>query len=187
LPLAAALPRPGTTAAGLIPVRPRLFDEPGALDRALDDFLRSDPEVAQIVGTRRFPEDLTRIRLTWGHAKSYGGEGVILIGDAAHPVTPAGGQGANAAIADARALADIALRDESDLVAAFERRRRPANERSQSPSRAIVPVFSLPDWLLFSAAPQFARLIRWFPGLPARGLRFASTAFTDQLSTDRSL
>lgn len=183
LPLAAGLWRPGTTAAGLIPVRPRLFDEPGALDRALDDFRRSDPEVAEFLGTRRFPEEFTRFRLTWGHAESYGGGGVILIGDAAHPVTPAGGQGANAAIADARALAALAILDESRLVAAYESRRRPANERSLRPSRAIVPIFSLPDWLLFSAAPRFARLLRWFPGLPARGLRFVSTAFIDQPTT----
>jgi len=43
-----------------------------------------------------------------GHAPRYGAAGAVVMGDAAHPVSPAGGQGANMSIADARALAELA-------------------------------------------------------------------------------
>jgi 2-polyprenyl-6-methoxyphenol hydroxylase-like FAD-dependent oxidoreductase len=52
------------------------------------------------------------------------------MGDAAHPVSPAGGQGANMSIADARALAEIAVRNPSQLLEEYEYRRRKDNERS---------------------------------------------------------
>jgi len=180
LPLLGAIWRPSGVAAGLIPVRPCLFEHEGMLQRVLAEFAASDRQVAEIIGARRFPADLARIRIAWGHAAWYGVEGAVLIGDAAHTVTPAGGQGANAAIADARALAEIALSDESQLLAAYERRRRPANERSIAPSRIFCRVLSLPDIVLFPWVPVLLRLPSWFPSLALRGLRYVSTAFLDE-------
>ena len=76
------------------------------------------------------PRMLTRVRRVYGHADRYVVDGAAILGDAAHPMSPAGGQGANAAIFDALALADVAdaaLRDDdlsAQRLAAYERRRR---------------------------------------------------------------
>lgn len=104
-----------------------------------------------------FPRDFTRIRRPYGHASTYVADSAALIGDAAHPMSPVGGQGANAAIWDAIALAEVAdaaLRA-GDLarerLAAYEAQRREANHRSLSFTRRAVTL---------------ARLDRWIPGAP---------------------
>ena len=84
----------------------------------------------------RFPERFAHIRRPFGHAARYVDDGAVLMGDAAHPVTPAGGQGANMSVADGVALAEVAqqalsLDDcSSRQLEAYETLRRPANERS---------------------------------------------------------
>ena len=178
--LLGTLARPAGKGAGLIAVRPRLFLNDGELQSALSSFCTSDRLVTDVIGSRRYPDDLTRVRLSWGHATSYGADGVVLIGDAAHAVTPAGGQGANMAIADARVLADVGLYGELRLVDEYERRRRPANERSMRISRAASRVISLPDFVLAPMIPTAFRLINSFPQVFARGLRFVATAFQEQ-------
>jgi len=175
----AAIPRPAGIGAGLLPVRPELFEDEHGIERVLEEFCRSDRQVAEIVGERRFPGDLARVRLAWGHAERYGIEGAVLIGDAAHTVTPAGGQGANAAIADARVLADVAITNETRLVAEYERRRRPANERSITPSRTVSRILALPRFMLSPWLPAAIRCLGRFPAIPVRGLRFVSTAFLE--------
>lgn len=174
-----AIPRPAGIGAGLLPVRPELFDDERRVERVLEEFCNSDRQVAEIIGQRRFPGDLARVHLAWGHAQHYGIEGAVLIGDAAHTVTPAGGQGANAAIADARVLADVAFTNETRLVAEYERRRRPANERSIAPSRTLSRFVSLPRFMLSPWIPAAIRCFSRFPAIPVRGLRFVSTAFLD--------
>ncbi|HEY2250132.1 MAG TPA: FAD-dependent monooxygenase [Planctomycetaceae bacterium] len=181
--LLAGLSRPSGTAAGLIAVRPRLFQNDRDVQHALDEFSACVPQVAQVLGTRRYPSDLAHVRLSWGHAARYGTDGALLIGDAAHAVTPAGGQGANMAIADARIVAEAALSGESQLVEEYERRRRPANARSMQLSRRATTVASLPNWILAPAIPTAFRILNRCPRLFARGLRFTSTAFLE--STDR--
>jgi 2-polyprenyl-6-methoxyphenol hydroxylase-like FAD-dependent oxidoreductase len=173
------IPRPGGTGAGLIVMRPRLFDNPDKLRRCLQQFLDSDRRLADIVGSRRFPEDLVRVRLGWGHAVRYGTEGAVLIGDAAHAVTPAGGQGANMAIADARVLADVVRSGEAQLVQEYESRRRAANERSMGISRWATRLLSLPDFVAAPFLPAAFRISRYFPKIAARGVRYASTAFLE--------
>lgn len=104
-----------------------------------------------------FPRDFTRIRRPYGHASTYVADGAALIGDAAHPMSPVGGQGANAAVWDAIALAEVAdaaLRDgdlSRERLAAYEAQRREANHRSLSFTRRAVTL---------------ARLDRWIPGAP---------------------
>jgi 2-polyprenyl-6-methoxyphenol hydroxylase-like FAD-dependent oxidoreductase len=76
-----------------------------------------------------------------GHAPSWSAPGALLIGDAAHPMSPAGGQGINMALRDAivaanhlvpvlRAGADAGALDEA--AAAIERERRPEIEQIQA-------------------------------------------------------
>jgi 2-polyprenyl-6-methoxyphenol hydroxylase-like FAD-dependent oxidoreductase len=173
------IPRPGGTGAGLIAMRPRLFDNPAQLQQSLHEFFATDSRLADIVGSRRFPDDLIRVRLGWGHADRYGTEGAILIGDAAHAVTPAGGQGANMAIADARVLADIIRVGESQLVEQYETRRRAANERSMGISRWATRLLSLPDFVTAPFLPAALWLASRFPAIATRGLRSVSTAFLE--------
>jgi 2-polyprenyl-6-methoxyphenol hydroxylase-like FAD-dependent oxidoreductase len=177
--LMAALPRPGGRGAGLIAARPRLFEKDGEIQRALDAFCAVDTGAAEVIASRRYPDDLVRVKIRFGHADRYGVDGAVLIGDAAHAVTPAGGQGANSSIADARVLSQVILGGESSLIAAFERRRRPANARALRLSRAASWMMSLPDFALSAPIPFAFRFLNTFPGLFARGLRFASTAFVE--------
>ncbi|MBI4342602.1 MAG: FAD-dependent monooxygenase, partial [Candidatus Omnitrophica bacterium] len=102
------------------------------------------------------PEGDGHFRRPFGHAPRYVGDGIALLGDAAHPVTPAGGQGANMSVADAAVLAEVALEalrsgDRSARrLARYEIVRRPANARS----------------LLFSARPRaMFRLLQIVPAL----------------------
>ena len=62
-----------------------------------------------------------------GLAPRFFGPGVVLLGDAAHPVTPNMGQGAGLAIEDACCLANLLDGDRplTDLLAAYEALRRP--------------------------------------------------------------
>jgi hypothetical protein len=124
-----------------------------------------------------------RVARPFGHAPSYVADGAALIGDAVHPMTPAGGQGANASIWDALALADVAdaallANDVSrDRLFAYERMRRPLNERSIAISRAARRVFRTGRFLPLSfLAPLALRTIEVL-GWPKRMIlrRFAST------------
>jgi 2-polyprenyl-6-methoxyphenol hydroxylase-like FAD-dependent oxidoreductase len=136
-----------------------------------------------LLNERNFPADFAVFRPQFGHAPRYGVPGAVLLGDAAHPVTPAGGQGANMAIADAVALADcIREGHDEDLIARYERRRRRANERSVSISRSVTRVLRLPAWLMDRLVLPVGKWLGRRPAGPARVLRTFSTAFLD--STD---
>jgi 2-polyprenyl-6-methoxyphenol hydroxylase-like FAD-dependent oxidoreductase len=139
-------PVPNEKGIGLVPVRSKIFDANPEVEESWSRFCSIDAVVHDVMRERKFPQGLFRIRRPWGHAPHYGTEGAILIGDAAHPVSPAGGQGANMSVADACVLAELALRDEPNLLAEYERRRRPANARSMAPTRIAAWVFELPDW-----------------------------------------
>jgi 2-polyprenyl-6-methoxyphenol hydroxylase-like FAD-dependent oxidoreductase len=174
------IPRPGGTAAGLIAMRPRLFDNLVNLERGVQEFVDSDPRLPDIVGSRRFPGELIRVQLKWGHAERYGIDGAVLIGDAAHAVTPAGGQGANMAIADARVLAEVVRSGVTQVVEQYESRRRAANERSIGISRWATRILSLPDFALAPLLPAAFRIATRLPKTVARGLRSVSTAFLER-------
>ncbi len=104
------MPFPNGKGAGLVPVLSRTFDAIPSVEAAWSRFCGVDPTIREVIRDRQFPHDFVRIRRPWGHAPRYGGDGAILIGDAAHPVSPAGGQGANMSVADARRAGRAGLR-----------------------------------------------------------------------------
>ncbi|MGI8980621.1 MAG: FAD-dependent oxidoreductase [Pirellulaceae bacterium] len=174
----ACIPQPEGRAAGIIGVRPRAFEDEASLRGALAEFAGQDPRLKQILGKRVFPRDFVRVQLKFGNSPTYVHPGAALIGDAAHPVTPAGGQGANLAIADARCLADAILRGNDPFLADYNRIRRRAATRSLRLSRGAAWAFSLPESALahvpLSAVVRLAD--RW-PSLLRFALRTPATAF----------
>jgi len=166
---------------GLVGVRSTIFDDLSRAQAAWKEFVTTEPILAEVHGWRRFPDDFQRVRRPWGHARRYGGPGALLMGDAAHPVSPAGGQGANMSVADGRAIAELALAGTRDLVTAYERRRRPPNRRSVRITRLLDFVLILPDWLL-PPIPLFwvFRQVGRYPSLVPRVLRTFSTTFLER-------
>ena len=143
--------------------------------------------------TRMFPLDFLcfgfvwpSIRRRWGHAPRYGCDGLILMGYAAHPVSPVGGQGTNMAVADAATFADLVQETVPDLLGEYERRRRPGNERSLRFTRNAARLLQLPSYCLPGFALRGA--FRWVcrhPSALVNTIRYASTAFranTERLS-----
>ena len=143
LPAAVFIPWPGNAGVLLMPLAAdrakRLFEQPPEV------FWSALEQVTSMACSLReqieFPRDFRRVARPFGHAGSYVANGAALIGDAAHPMTPAGGQGANASIWDALALADVAdaaLRTDDvsrERLFPYERVRRPVNDGSVSFSR----------------------------------------------------
>lgn len=140
-----------------------------------------------------FPGGFGYFRRPFGLASRYVGDGVALLGDAAHPVTPAGGQGANSSVADAAILTEVALEALRDKdcsavrLARYEALRRPANERSLQFSRRPRQVFRT-----LQTAPWLTPLLRWFlryvdqqEALKMTFLTSVSNAFTSSLSGTR--
>ena len=181
-----AVPLPNGKGAGLIAVRPWIFDRPGETQQGWSRFREIDSGIVDVMGAQQFPGDLTRIRRRWGHAPRYGCDGLILMGDAAHPVSPVGGQGTNMAVADAATFADLVQENVPDLLGEYERRRRPANGRSLRFTRNAAYLLQVPSYCL----PGFALrgIFRWVcrhPSAVVNTIRYASTAFranTERLS-----
>jgi 2-polyprenyl-6-methoxyphenol hydroxylase-like FAD-dependent oxidoreductase len=176
---AVPLPQRG---AGVALVRPGIFERKDLARKAWETFCARDASLQKMVQARGFPEDFVRVRRPWGHAQRYGGEGAILMGDAAHPVSPAGGQGANMSVADARALAETALHDPSHLLEVYERRRRAANERSLRFTRGAARLLDLPRWTT-PPTSLLLSVVRWatrHPSVIAPIIRYVSTAFEER-------
>lgn len=181
------LPEDRTAAALLLPIgtlEERFAADPDAFWKSLADLT---PLAATLRARFSFPEDFTRLRRPYGHAERYTADGAALIGDAAHPMSPAGAQGANASIWDALALAEVAdqalqLDDVTrDRLLEYERRRRPANTRSLTFTRRAVTVIRLgrrlpgKGWLI---SALFRRADR-SPATKRRLIRQVATAFLD--------
>lgn len=165
------VPLPGDRMAGILLMPIETWEQQFKGEGA--HFWQSLAELTPMAGALQdrlsFPDDFMLLRRPYGHAASYVADGAALLGDAAHPMSPAGGQGANAAIWDAIALADVAdeaLRN-GDLSAArlssYEKRRRPANARSLRFTHRAVALARLGrwlpggDWLLTSLLRQAGR------------------------------
>ena len=176
--LLVAGPLPQGKAVGMVGARPRIADSSDSVEAPWNRFCSQDAAIQEVVGHRKFPRDFVSIRRGWGHVPRYGVEGAVLIGDAAHPVTPVGGQGANMSVADACVLAQLALAGETNLVEEFERQRRPANERSLGFSKWATRFWSLPEWCGPVSMFQF---LLWslasYPAVMRRAVQSAATAF----------
>ena len=126
---------------------------------------------------------MMHFHLAWGRKPCFGIAGALLLGDAAHPVTPAGGQGANSSVADAVAIAEAALEQPTQLLEAYARRRRAAVQRSLSLSRTASRVFSLPRPLLSLGMTILPWAARWLNRKPERFgefVRMSANAFRDR-------
>ena len=103
-------------------------------------------------------------------------------------MSPAGGQGANASIADALALAVVAdegLRCGNVSAAglrSYEDRRRSANARSVGISATAERTFRMAGPFATLGGPLLPFLLKsaTFLRVPRRGLRFFSTAFVGE-------
>lgn len=160
----------------------RVFEQPPEnFWRTLE---RITPVAAALGEQLEFPRDFVSVARPFGHTGSYVVDGGALIGDAAHPMTPVGGQGANASIWDALALgdaADAALRQRDfsrEQLLPYERLRLPINDGSVSFSRLARRIFRSSRFLPLSVAvPLFARSINRFRWIPRRTLRSFATTF----------
>jgi 2-polyprenyl-6-methoxyphenol hydroxylase-like FAD-dependent oxidoreductase len=127
------------------------------------------------------PEDLaacSRYRPHWGHAPQYGEKGIALMGDAVHPVSPAGGQGANMSVADARVLNRTILKEGDRWIEAYETSRRPSNTRSLRFTRLARALQKAPNWIQsIDLVGWGTRLLVNSPRFQARMLRTAAQAF----------
>ena len=147
------MPLPGGEAACLAAVPLTQADDSAALARAFAELFPKPEDAPAPLDVLDFPRSFTRIRREWGHAERYGAPGAVLLGDALHPVSPAGGQGANMAIADAVVLARLILANDPDLVPAYEDARRRANERGIRPTRMAARTFAFTRIPLLGALP----------------------------------
>lgn len=122
----------------------------------------------------QFPKDFHLFKRPFGHSKRYVSDGVALIGDAAHPVTPVGGQGANMSVADA-----ISLAKNIESLKSYELERYSANQRSLNFSRYADLVFRF--FLLFPFLSglliPFIKMVNQNDNLKSDFLRAISQAF----------
>ncbi len=168
LSAAVFIPWPGNEGVLLVPLRAdrakRLFGQPP------ESFWNALERVTPMAGALReqlkFPRDFWRVARPFGHVGSYVANGAALIGDAAHPMTPFGGQGANASVWDALALADVAdaaLRTDDvsrERLLPYERLRRQVNDESVSFSRVAHRIFRVGRFVpLAIVLPLVARTI----------------------------
>ncbi len=178
-------PLPEGRGAALLPVWPEVLQKPQRLQAALHAFAAQDPQLSELIGSRTYPRDYTRFHIAWGRTPHFGVAGALLMGDAAHPVTPAGGQGANASVADALVLAEAALEKPNELLAEYRRRRSAPTQRSLSLSRGATRFFSLPRPMLnlgFMALPWAVGWLNKRPEQFGGFLRIAAEAFREKPS-----
>jgi 2-polyprenyl-6-methoxyphenol hydroxylase-like FAD-dependent oxidoreductase len=171
----AVMPLPEGRGAGLIPTWPEVLQNEKRLRKALADLAAREAVLDELIGKRPYPEGFTHFRLAWCRSPCFGIPGALLMGDAAHPVTPAGGQGANLSVADALVIAEEAQARPDTLLEEYRRRRRAAALRSLSISRGAARVFSLPRLVLNLGLLALPWAARWANRRPERFGRFLQT------------
>ncbi|HEY7312663.1 MAG TPA: NAD(P)/FAD-dependent oxidoreductase [Gemmataceae bacterium] len=178
-----AFPLPEGAGVAFFPVWEETLRNERHLQSALRAFVARDPLLGEVVGERVYPHGMMHFRVGWGRKPRFGAPGALLIGDAAHPVTPAGGQGANASVADALAIAEIALDRPTQLLEEYARRRCAAVQRSLSFSRGGTRVLSSPRLVLKLGMLLLPWAARWLNNRPERFgriLRASAEAFQDR-------
>jgi 2-polyprenyl-6-methoxyphenol hydroxylase-like FAD-dependent oxidoreductase len=187
IPALGLIPWPGGRGVALLPlaharVEPLFRSEPSEFWSGLAELT---PLAEAIAFRRRFPDDFTHVRRPYGHAPQYVARGAAILGDAAHPVSPAGGQGANASIWDALALAEVAHEAlaAGDLgrqrLSRYEALRRRRNAASVRITRGAAGGFQLLSHLpgLPRLVPALLRAIDSLPWLKGKILSTAATTF----------
>ena len=149
------------------------------------------PLANQLEARPQFPADFKHVRRPFGHARTYVADGAAILGDAAHPMSPAGGQGANAAIWDALALADTAHEALSagdvsrQKLARYELLRRQCNAASVRISRitagALKNVPHVPG--RSRVLPALLGIIDSLPALKSLFLRTISRTFVTRAAS----
>lgn len=133
--------------------------------------------------------DVPFLQVTSGLLDTWSAEGVVCIGDAAHPMSPAGGVGVNLAVQDALALANLCARSldegltQKALRPVLRHRQRAAKliqKLQRGEERGIImpalegrlPTSGLPAFLKIPAAvpgaPSAAAILSSFMALPSR-------------------
>ena len=127
------------SASAAAPARPADERGVGAQTRALAEFGAFAPEIAAIFAAASDATILERTLWARPPARALARGRIALLGDAAHPVEPSLGQGANLAFEDAmvlgRVLTDVAAADVPAALAAYERERLPRVVMVQAMSR----------------------------------------------------
>jgi 2-polyprenyl-6-methoxyphenol hydroxylase-like FAD-dependent oxidoreductase len=186
------LPVPGDRTALVFAATPKAaaaVREGGAAAFAAE-IARLSPLCADPARLPTFPDGYGYFRRPFGHAARYAGDGVALIGDAAHPVTPAGGQGANMSISDAAVLADVAAEAlaagdcSAQRLARYEAIRRPANARSLEFSARPTRVFRVLETLPWMAPLLLVGLVRSTDRNPVRKERLLGAVSRTFTSSD---
>jgi len=174
-----AIPMPDGRGCALLPAKPALLDDKSKCAKVWNKLCELNPGASDLAAGREFPADFARIRRPFGHAASYSAPGALILGDAAHPVSPVGGQGASMSVADAFVLAQEALRGRKNFPARYESRRRSANERSLNLTRRGAQAFGLPGFLFDFFSPIGFRMLKADPSLISNAIKSAAAAFQD--------
>jgi 2-polyprenyl-6-methoxyphenol hydroxylase-like FAD-dependent oxidoreductase len=128
------------------------------------------PMLAEVIGVLASFDDVKLLTVSLDRLETWHRPGLLVIGDAAHAMSPVGGIGINVAVQDAVAAANILAgplargEDPDPLLARVEKRRLPAVRLTQRLQKAVQQRIIAP-LLTKSAAPLPAPLA---PPLPVR-------------------
>jgi 2-polyprenyl-6-methoxyphenol hydroxylase-like FAD-dependent oxidoreductase len=149
------------------------------LEAFRENIARIAPFLSDRVSELQTWDDIKLLTVSVNRLETWHRPGLLLIGDAAHAMSPVGGVGINLAIQDAVATSNLlteALRigapTETDLQRVQDRRERPTKQTQSLQvflqERILNSVLSSSDTL---RPPWFLQLFNWIPalrGIPAR-------------------
>jgi 2-polyprenyl-6-methoxyphenol hydroxylase-like FAD-dependent oxidoreductase len=147
--------------------------QPFSLERWRARVVACAPSLAPLLGSLSEPRQVLEVGYGRVATPCWGEGRVVLLGDAAHSMSPQLGQGASLALRDAQVLVSAlaVCADVSALRRAYAAERAPRVRPTLELSRLLTPVYhasgALPRWLRETALPIAARL----PVVRARMLR----------------